>query len=92
MNNMAYYDILKSAIINAGYNSTDIDQKISAIIEYANEKNLNILEIVNNGFDFTNINSEIIQLLNFYRPPTSYITKRVEQIPISKFITRSIIE
>ncbi|ASV44466.1 hypothetical protein PBI_SCTP2_451 [Salicola phage SCTP-2] len=90
--NEQYFDQIKTKLINLGYDSTDIDEKVTAIIQYANRNDLNAIKIMESGFDFENLDSTIVGLLNYYREPTSYITKRIKEVPTSKFVRRNIIE
>ena len=90
--NEKYFDQIKNILIEAGQDGSDIDNKAAAIVFYANQNNKNAIKLMEQEFDFNKLDSILVGLLNKFRPPTSFITKRVSERPTSKFIRRNIIE
>jgi len=91
MENKQYFDQIKGILLKEGYNSYDIDSRVSAVINYCNRNNINAIAFLENGIDGKEITKEMVDILNTYRPNTSFVTKRRHQVIPNKFIRRSII-
>lgn len=91
MENKQYHDQIKGILLKKGYNSYDIDSRVMAVITYCNRNNLNAIEFLERGIDGDKITKEMVDVINEYRPNTSFVTKRRNQMIPNKFIRRSII-
>jgi hypothetical protein len=91
MQNKKYHDQIKGILLKQGYNSYDIDSRVSAVINYCNRNGLNAIEFLEKGIDGDKITKEMVDVINENRPNTSFVTKRRTQMIPNKFIRRSII-
>lgn len=92
INNNKYFERVKAKLIELGQETSDIDQKVSALISYADKKNINVIKLLEEGIDFDKLDKNAVDVINEMRPKTSFVTKRVSEVPPSKFVRRTIIE
>ena len=91
MENKKYYDQIKGILLKKGYDSIDIDGRVTAVINYCNKNNINAVSFLEKGLDSDKISKEMVDVINTYRPNTSFVTKRRDEMIPNKFIGRSII-
>ena len=91
MDNKKYHDRIKTTLIEQGFNSSDIDSRVIAVINYSNKNNIDALKLLEQGFDSDQITREMVDIINNNRPNTSFVTKRNKEIIPNKFVRRSII-
>lgn len=92
MNNIQYYDQIKSLLLTNGFNGTDIESRVSALIDFSDTNNVNVIDLLDGGFDSDSLTPQIYDIINSVRPKTSFVTRRFRGASVNKFVRRSIIE
>lgn len=92
MNNMQYEGLLRAKLIDMGIDSVYLDAYVSSIVEHANDMNINLMELIENGITKELLGSpKFAGLINDVRNNTSFVYMRKFKPQPNKFVKRNVV-